>query len=52
MTTRWELERKTSFYPECPSPDGRENPFVPVPIAIGRHKRLEGTAGNSSLKNY
>ena len=28
--TNWmeKLEQKTSFYPEYPSPDGRENPFV------------------------
>ena len=27
------------------SPDGSGNPFVSVPITIGRHKRLQRTAG-------
>ena len=31
---------KIYYETECPSPDRSGNPFVPVPIAIGRHKRL------------
>ena len=45
--------RNDSFGDLCPSPvpiaiGSSGNPFVPVPIAIGRRKRLERIAGNSS----
>ena len=43
------IYRYTSYKNNCHSPDGSGNPFVPVPIAIGRNKRLQRTAGNSSL---
>ncbi|OXA67785.1 hypothetical protein B0A67_21790 [Flavobacterium aquidurense] len=42
------IYRYTSYKNNRHIPDGSENPFVPVPIAIGRNKRLQRTAGNSS----